>query len=107
MKTGNYKHLNPEQQAQLDAIERIPDSGIDLSEMPEKTDWTKARRGLFRPVKQQLTVRLDMDIVQWFRQTATGENGYQTRMNAALREYMLTHEHSAPCSTATSQSSTR
>jgi len=92
MKTGNYKHLTQEQQLQLQMIENIPDDKIDLSDMPEKLDWSNARQGMFRPVKQQLTVRFDADVVYWFRQSGDNERGYQTRMNEALREYMLTHD---------------
>jgi uncharacterized protein (DUF4415 family) len=37
-------------------------------------------------VKQQLTVRLDADVVAWLRQQG---KGYQTRLNQMLREAML------------------
>jgi uncharacterized protein (DUF4415 family) len=37
-------------------------------------------------VKRQLTLRIDADIVEWFR--ANSETGYQTKINAALREYV-------------------
>ncbi len=91
MKTGDYKTLTQEQQEQLKALEHMPDEQIDLSDMPEKLDWSNARRGMFRPIKQQLTVRFDADVVYWFRQCEGGERGYQTRMNAVVREYMLAH----------------
>lgn len=47
-------------------------------------DWSQAQPGL-PPLKRQLTVRLDGDIIDWFK--AQGP-GYQTRMNAVLRSYM-------------------
>jgi len=48
-----------------------------------------AKRGLFyRPVKQQLTLRLDADVVAWFKRHTTSNEGYQTRINRALREYV-------------------
>jgi uncharacterized protein (DUF4415 family) len=51
-----------------------------------------AKRGVFyRPVKQQLTLRLDADVISWFRSHATSAEGYQTRINRALREYMQAH----------------
>lgn len=82
------KGLTPEIKAQLEALERMPDSAIDLTEMPEWTDFSTATRGRFyRPVKQQLTLRLDADVVHWFRTHAQG-GGYQTRMNQALRDYV-------------------
>src|SRR4051812_26437238 len=43
-------------------------------------------RAIPDPRKQQLTVRLDRDVIDWFK--AQGP-GYQTRMNAVLRSYML------------------
>lgn len=48
-------------------------------------DWTTAVPGIPLP-KQQLTVRFDPDVIAWFK--AQGP-GYQTRMNAVLRSYML------------------
>ena len=58
----------------------------DTRDIPEVRDWTGARRGAFyKPVKQQLTLRLDADVVDWFKRQ--GE-GYQTRINKALREYV-------------------
>jgi uncharacterized protein (DUF4415 family) len=62
---------------------------IDTSDVPELSDWSGARRGLFyRPVKQQLTLRLDADVVAWFKSHATAGEGYQTRINQALRGYV-------------------
>lgn len=41
----------------------MPDDAIDTSDLPEVTDWTAARRGVFyRPIKKQLTLRLDADV---------------------------------------------
>jgi len=42
----------------------------------------------YRPVKQQLTLRLDADIIAWFKAEVLGGEGYQTSINAALREYV-------------------
>ena len=66
-----------------------PDSEIDFSEIPplKESFWKNAvRNPLYRPVKQQLTVRLDADVVAWLRQQG---KGYQTRLNQMLREAML------------------
>jgi len=66
-----------------------PDSEIDLSDIPELTEkfWENAvRNPYYRPVKQQLTVRLDADVVAWLRRQG---KGYQTRMNAVLRDAMV------------------
>lgn len=66
----------------------VPDEQLDLSDIPEITDWSHAvRHGKFyRPVKQQTSVRLDADVLAWLK--AQGK-GYQTRMNKILREAML------------------
>lgn len=80
--------LTPEMIAQLDALAAMPDEDIDLSDIPEKLDWSNAVRGKFyRPVKQQVTLRLDADLIHWFK-TSEGGRGYQTRINAALRRYV-------------------
>jgi len=75
-----------EEQAALDAVAAMPDSEIDTSEMPEVTDWSGAvRGGLYCPVKRLTSLRLDADVLEWFKR---GGEGYQTRINAALREYV-------------------
>ena len=44
---------------------------------------------LYRPVKQQITLRLDADIIAWFKAHALGGRGYQTDINGALREHVV------------------
>ena len=39
-------------------------------------------------MKQQLTLRLDVDVVAWFKAHTKSAKGYQTRINQALREYV-------------------
>lgn len=73
---------------QLVALE---ERAIDLTDpdAPEVTDWTGAVRGRFyRPLKQQISIRVDADVLTWFR--AQGGK-YQRRINEALREYMERH----------------
>jgi uncharacterized protein (DUF4415 family) len=93
MKKEASKRLTREQLAELKALASLPDDAIDTSDAPELPDWSGAKRSLFyRPVKQQLTLRLDADVVAWFKShTAAGE-GYQTRINSALREYVRGQE---------------
>ena len=89
MKTRSGESLSPELLAQLKILEAMPDSEIDTQDMPEMSDGSKAERGKFyRPVKKPYSLRLDADVVAWFK--ASGD-GYQTRINAALREYVLRH----------------
>ena len=66
----------------------VPDEQLDLSDVPEITDWSKAVRHnqFYRPVKQQTSVRLDADVLAWLKSQG---KGYQTRMNKILREAML------------------
>src|SRR5204863_2774957 len=75
MKKENSRRLTREQSAELKALAALPDGAIDTSDIPELPDWSGAKRGLFyRPVKQQLTLRLDADVVAWFkRQTISNE----------------------------------
>ena len=89
MKKGVSKPLKAEQLAELTALAVLPDSAIDTSDAPELLDWSGAKRGLFyRPVKQQLTLRVDADVIAWFKAQATSKEGYQTRINRALRAYV-------------------
>ena len=89
MKKGISKRLTPEQLAELKSLAALPDGAIDTSDAPELLDWSGARRGAFyRPVKQQLTLRLDADVVAWFKGQTSSNEGYQTRINRALREYV-------------------
>ncbi|MBF0333639.1 MAG: BrnA antitoxin family protein [Alphaproteobacteria bacterium] len=95
MRKGNSEPLTPELKAELEALAKMSDAEIDTSDAPPVTDWTGAKRGVFfRPVKQQLTLRVDTDIVDWFRRQ--GDGGYQTRINAALREYVERHRNESP-----------
>ncbi len=90
MKKGNSDPIPADLLAELKALESLPDSDIDLSDSPEVTLWSEAVRGkYYRPVKQLLSVRLDADLIDWFK--ASG-SGYQTRINAALREFVLRHQ---------------
>jgi uncharacterized protein (DUF4415 family) len=73
----------------MKALAAIPDEEIDTSDIPEILDWSGAVRGRFyRPVKQQLTLRVDADVVAWFKQHTKDGRGYQTGINRALREYV-------------------
>jgi len=86
MKRGNPEPLPPALQAELDTLAVMPESEIDTTEMPPITDWSHAVRGPFyRPIKRPLSLRVDADIIDWFQQQG---QGYQTRMNLALREYV-------------------
>jgi uncharacterized protein (DUF4415 family) len=75
-------------------LDALQDEDIDLSDAaeitPEMFAKAVARGGLKPPPnKQQITIRLDADVLRWYR--AQGE-GYQTRINALLRAYMDAHQ---------------
>ena len=81
--------LTDEQKAELAALAELPEDQIDTSDIPELLDWSRAQRGMFyRPVKKQITLRLDADIVAWFKIKAKDGRGYQTDINRALREHV-------------------
>lgn len=76
----------------MEALKNMPDSEIDYSDIPEITDFTGWQRGVhFRPIKTQISLRVDSDILHWFK--VQGKN-YQTRMNEALRAYVTAAEKS-------------
>jgi len=53
-------------------------------EKPNAGYWERVK-SFYRPIKQPITVRLDADVIDWFKK---GGRGYQTRINRALREWM-------------------
>ena len=94
MRKASSKRLTAEQRRELKALARLPDRRTDTRAIPEVADWSGAKRGLFyRAVKQQITLRLDADVVAWFRRHTP--KGYQTNINRALREHVNRHERKA------------
>ncbi len=74
---------------ELATLAARPESEIDFSDIPATTakDWQGAVRGQFyKPIKQQLTVRVDADVVEWLKGQG---RGYQSRLNQILRAAML------------------
>jgi len=72
----------------------MKDSEIDTREIPEISPEQFARaivRHALKPVaaKAQLTIRLDREVLEWFRRQG---RGYQTRINTLLRAYMEAHK---------------
>ena len=61
--------------------------------MKKEYDFSRGRRGALDPVppgKTRITIRLDDDVLDWFRDRADAAGGgnYQTLINAVLREYV-------------------
>jgi uncharacterized protein (DUF4415 family) len=82
--------MPPVSQEEWDRIAAIKDEDIDYSDIPHLSTLKPRPRptvdsDMYRPVKVALTCRLDADIVAWLKQ---GGKGYQTRLNAILRQVM-------------------
>jgi uncharacterized protein (DUF4415 family) len=83
--------LTEKDKTQLRRLAARPDSEIDMSDIPEftKEEWKHAVRGKFyRPVKKQITAKVDADVLDWLKSQG---KGYQSRMNAILRREMLSN----------------
>jgi uncharacterized protein (DUF4415 family) len=84
----NPPKLTAEEQEAWDSLANLRDEDIDFSDIPDQSGTTGWRRvSDLVPVqnKQQITLRLDADLLAFFK--GTGKR-YQSRINAALREYM-------------------
>jgi uncharacterized protein (DUF4415 family) len=92
MDLNNPPPLTEAQREELERLSQMKDEDIDFSDIPRLTEkfWANAipfrDRHLYRPVKQQVTLRIDADILDWFKRRAKGGRGYQTAINAALRK---------------------
>ena len=65
--------------------------------MKDRYDFSQGKRGAIDPTprgKTRITIRLDDDVLEWFRQQvhADGGGNYQTLINHALREYVQSRE---------------
>jgi uncharacterized protein (DUF4415 family) len=90
--TSKPRELTEAQREQLRNLAAMRDEDIDFSDAPpmkfENAFPFRDRhlyKHLFKPLKQSTTVRIDADVLHWLR--AKGK-GYQTRINAILREAM-------------------
>lgn len=76
----------PSVEEQMKNMQQKEDKDIDFSDIPEILDWSDATRGkLYHPIKKHVTLRLDADVVEWFKQH---HPKYQTAINAALRQHI-------------------
>ena len=88
-KTMTESLITPARKRALARLGKQPETEIDVSDIPPLAEsfWRNAvRNPFYRPVKQQVTVRLDADVVAWLRRQG---RGYQTRLNKVLRKAML------------------
>lgn len=93
MNKSSSKQPTDKQKSETEALAALADDEIDTRDIPEVRDLSDARRGLFyRPVKKQITLRLDADVVEWFKSRARDGRGYQTDINRALRQHVHRRE---------------
>ncbi len=70
----------------LARLNQMKDSDIDYTDIPALgEEFFKKAAVAWPPAKQQLTIRLDADVLNWLK--ANGK-GYQTRINRILRAAM-------------------
>ncbi|MGJ0580064.1 BrnA antitoxin family protein [Xenorhabdus bovienii] len=92
-KRSDLPPLTENRESELKALSGKPDSNIDYSDIAPLNEafWKNATQGQFyRPVKTQASVRIDADVLAWLKEAG---KGYQTRLNAILREAMMRDLH--------------
>lgn len=88
-KQGELPPLAEERKTELKALAAMPDSAIDYSDIPPLTQefWQSAvPNPFYKPIKTHASVRIDSDVMAWLKSQG---KGYQTRINAILREAMM------------------
>lgn len=70
-------------------VSAMTDKQIDTSDIAELDDEFFRNAKLTTPPKQPVTLRLDSDVLKWFKSQG---QGYQTRINTLLRRYMETQK---------------
>lgn len=90
----NNESTSSNSQTDWQRLDAMTDEDIDLSDCPEITPemFAKAvvRRGLpTAKAKTQVTLRIDSDVLDWFKSQG---RGYQTHINQLLRAYMEAHK---------------
>ncbi len=91
----NAKPPTAAQRKRLTAIAAMSDTEIDYSDIPRQTQpvqWSRPSALVSAENKQQITLRLDAEVVSFFKKTG---KRYQSRINAALREYVMAHRKNA------------
>jgi len=86
---NNLPELTAKQKQQLAALALRDENDVDYSDIAPSTDEElkrAVRRRLYRPTKSATTVRVDTDVLDWLKSYG---KGYQTRINAILRDAML------------------
>jgi uncharacterized protein (DUF4415 family) len=77
--------ISSQERRALERLARKPDAQIDYSDAPEKLPSKVEVGRFYRPIKQLVSIRVDADVLAWFR--GRGKK-YQTYMNEVLRREM-------------------
>jgi predicted DNA binding CopG/RHH family protein len=85
---GENMLTKAQQKAELEALAAMPDAQIDLSDIPEITDWSGAIRGAYkRPLTRHVSIRLSaLDLAIANKLTAAKGLPYQTYIKSLLHE---------------------
>ncbi|MGL4488205.1 MAG: BrnA antitoxin family protein [Rhizobiaceae bacterium] len=86
---NNLPPLTEKQKAEIEALAALPEDQIDLGDIHELSDEQLKdadHHRFYKPVKQQITARLDSDVLHWLKSQG---KGYQSRINGILREKMI------------------
>jgi uncharacterized protein (DUF4415 family) len=89
------KHISHKSHTDWERVDNLRDTDIDFSDNPEITPEVFARAVLrkgLKPVvrKTQVTLRIDDDVLTWFRRQG---KGYQTHINSLLKAYKEAHQN--------------
>ena len=84
----NLSNLTPEQIEELSNLKNQP---VDYSDIPQTTDFSKAKFKYYRlePIKQTITMRLDADVIAVLKSYG---KGYQSKANEILRSVVIDHQ---------------
>jgi uncharacterized protein (DUF4415 family) len=77
--------MNKKSRTDWERLAELDDKSIDTSDIPELDDAFFEKAELRVPAKQPVTLRIDEDVLAWFKSQG---KGYQTRINKLLRGYM-------------------
>lgn len=86
---GNLPVLTAKQRAELRALSQAQEEAMNYDDQPQLSRsflQEAVRNPLYKPTKTPTTVRMDSDVLAWLKSQG---KGYQTRMNAILRQEML------------------
>ena len=85
------KHITKPSRTDWDRVATMADEEIDYSDIPPlRDDFFKDAQVRWPEKKKQVTLRIDPDVIEFFRKQG---KGYQSMINAVLRKYVEAHNH--------------